>query len=98
MRNPYRFSFHPTTGKMRINDVGAGLWEEVNVGQAGRNYGWPTCEGLCSNTFAQNPIYAASAASKAVPCGRRLLPAAGSRSNIATTTSSSTTAARGCAT
>ena len=57
LRNPYRFSFHPTTGKMHINDVGAGLWEEVNVGQAGRNYGWPTCEGLCSNTFAQNPIY-----------------------------------------
>jgi glucose/arabinose dehydrogenase len=57
LRNPYRFSFHPTTGKMHINDVGAGLWEEVNLGQAGRNYGWPTCEGMCSNTFAQNPIY-----------------------------------------
>jgi glucose/arabinose dehydrogenase len=57
LRNPYRFSFHATTGKMHINDVGAGLWEEVNVGQAGKNYGWPTCEGLCSNTNAENPIY-----------------------------------------
>ncbi|MFA5853449.1 MAG: PQQ-dependent sugar dehydrogenase [Patescibacteria group bacterium] len=57
LRNPYRFSFHATNGKMHINDVGAGLWEEVNVGQAGRNYGWPTCEGLCSNAYAENPIY-----------------------------------------
>ena len=57
LRNPYRFSFHPSTGAMRINDVGAGGWEEVNAGQAGRNYGWPTCEGMCGNGFAQNPIY-----------------------------------------
>ncbi len=55
LRNPYRFSFHPTTGAMRINDVGAGAWEEVNAGQAGRNYGWPTCEGMCSNSFAHEP-------------------------------------------
>ena len=32
LRNPYRFSFHPSTGAMRINDVGAGAWEEVNAG------------------------------------------------------------------
>ena len=57
LRNPYRFSFHPTTGAMRINDVGAGAFEEVNAGQAGANFGWPTCEGLCSNAFAVNPIY-----------------------------------------
>jgi len=57
LRNPYRFSFDSNTGKMHINDVGAGAWEEVNVGQAGINYGWPTCEGMCSNQYAQNPIY-----------------------------------------
>ena len=51
LRNPYRFSFHDGTGAMRINDVGAGAFEEVNVGQAGANYGWPTCEGLCSNSL-----------------------------------------------
>ncbi len=56
LRNPYRFSFS-STGSMRINDVGAGAWEEVNVGVAGSNYGWPTCEGICSNAFARNPIY-----------------------------------------
>jgi PKD repeat protein len=57
LRNPYRFSFS-SSGAMRINDVGGGAFEEVNVGVAGANYGWPTCEGLCSNPFARNPIYA----------------------------------------
>ena len=57
LRNPYRFSFQEGTGAMRINDVGAGAWEEVNVGVAGSNYGWPLCEGLCSNSFTRNPIY-----------------------------------------
>jgi glucose/arabinose dehydrogenase/PKD repeat protein len=57
LRNPYRFSFHDDTGTMRINDVGAGLREEVNIGVAGANYGWPTCEGMCANAFTRNPIY-----------------------------------------
>lgn len=57
LRNPYRFSFQDGTGTMRINDVGAGAFEEVNNGVAGSNYGWPTCEGQCSNAFARNPIY-----------------------------------------
>jgi glucose/arabinose dehydrogenase/PKD repeat protein len=56
LRNPYRFAFD-LTGKMHINDVGQGSWEEVNVGAAGTNYGWPTCEGLCGNPYAQDPIY-----------------------------------------
>lgn len=57
LRNPYRFSFQGGTGAIRINDVGGGLWEEVNIGQAGANYGWPTCEGQCSNSYATNPLY-----------------------------------------
>jgi glucose/arabinose dehydrogenase/PKD repeat protein len=57
LRNPYRFSFHDDTGAMRINDVGAGEREEVNLGVAGANYGWPTCEGMCVNGFTRNPIY-----------------------------------------
>jgi glucose/arabinose dehydrogenase/PKD repeat protein len=57
LRNPYRFSFQDGTGTMRINDVGAGAFEEVNNGVAGSNYGWPTCEGLCGNANTRNPIY-----------------------------------------
>ncbi len=58
LRNPYRFSFQEGAGAMRINDVGSDQWEEVNVGVAGSNYGWPTCEGLCGNANTRDPIYA----------------------------------------
>jgi glucose/arabinose dehydrogenase len=30
---------------MHINDVGAGTWEEINLGVQGANYGWPASEG-----------------------------------------------------
>jgi CSLREA domain-containing protein len=45
LRNPFTFTFQPGTGRMHINDVGAAAWEEVNIGVAGANYGWPTTEG-----------------------------------------------------
>lgn len=45
LRNPYTFAFQPGTGLMYINDVGENTWEEINVGGAGLNYGWPSTEG-----------------------------------------------------
>jgi glucose/arabinose dehydrogenase len=59
LRNPYTFGFQPGTGRMFINDVGAGTWEEINDGIAGSNYGWPTCEGFCSppNSNFRNPLF-----------------------------------------
>ena len=45
LRNPFTFTFQPGTGRMHINDVGQNTWEEINVGAAGANYGWPTTEG-----------------------------------------------------
>ncbi|MGI0005548.1 MAG: PQQ-dependent sugar dehydrogenase, partial [Nitrososphaera sp.] len=56
LRNPFTFAFS-STGVMHINDVGQDSWEEVNVGKAGANYGWPACEGTCSNSNFVNPIY-----------------------------------------
>jgi glucose/arabinose dehydrogenase len=56
LRNPFRFAIDAATDKVHINDVG-GSWEEVNLGEAGRNYGWPTCTGTCTNTFATNPLF-----------------------------------------
>ena len=44
LRNPYTFSFQPGTGLL-INDVGQNTWEEIDVGTAGANYGWPNSEG-----------------------------------------------------
>ena len=45
LRNAFSFDIHPRTGRMFINDVGGGLFEEVNDGLAGANYGWPIFEG-----------------------------------------------------
>lgn len=60
LRNPYTFGIQPTTGKILINDVGQESYEEINLGQAGGNYGWPQTEGPFSKTtFPQyvHPLY-----------------------------------------
>ena len=67
LRNPFTFSFQQGTGRMHINDVGQGTWEEVNVGAAGANFGWPTCEGACGTAGMTNPLYQYSSA-VAAPC------------------------------
>lgn len=70
LRNPFRIAFDPNTSttKFHINDVGQNVWEEVNLGQAGADYGWNTREGNCPNGSTSgcgaapsgltNPIYA----------------------------------------
>ena len=45
LRNPFTFAVQPGTGRMHINDVGQGTWEEINLGAAGANFGWPGSEG-----------------------------------------------------
>jgi glucose/arabinose dehydrogenase/PKD repeat protein len=49
LRNPYRITFDPVSGQMLINDVGLGTWEEIDVGEAGADYGWNIREGQCLN-------------------------------------------------
>jgi len=44
-RNPWRFSFDRATGALFLADVGWSTWEEVNLIEAGGNYGWPAKEG-----------------------------------------------------
>ena len=49
LRNPWRDSFDPATGKLWIGDVGQGAHEEVDVipaGQGGLNLGWNFREGF----------------------------------------------------
>ena len=43
LRNPFTFAFRPGTDEMYINDVG-GKFEEINIGRAGANYGWPVAD------------------------------------------------------
>lgn len=48
LRNPFRASFAPD-GRLVIGDVGQNATEEVDVGDlAGKNMGWPGCEGFCA--------------------------------------------------
>ncbi|HTU90805.1 MAG TPA: PQQ-dependent sugar dehydrogenase [Gemmataceae bacterium] len=57
LRNPFTFAFQPGTGRMFINDVG-GANEEINVGEAGANYGWPTVEhGPTKDRRFRGPIH-----------------------------------------
>jgi glucose/arabinose dehydrogenase len=57
LRNPFTFAFRGTTNFMYINDVGESTWEEVDLGQAGANYGWPATEGPTTNPAYESPIY-----------------------------------------
>lgn len=47
LRNPFRFAFDrdSATPRLFINDVGGNVWEEINEGVAGADYGWNRCEG-----------------------------------------------------
>ncbi|HKO57483.1 MAG TPA: PQQ-dependent sugar dehydrogenase [Thermoanaerobaculia bacterium] len=57
LRNPFTFGIHPVSGRIFIDDVGEGTWEEINDGMAGGNYGWPTTEGPTNNPSFITPTY-----------------------------------------
>jgi glucose/arabinose dehydrogenase len=45
LRNPWRLARNGQTGSVVIADVGSDYFEEINIGVAGANYGWPCYEG-----------------------------------------------------
>ena len=57
LRNPFTFAFEAGTTRLYINDVGQSTWEEIDLGVAGSNYGWPTTEGVTSNPAFRSPLY-----------------------------------------
>ena len=59
LRNPFTFGFQRGTGRLFINDVGQGAFEEINDGIVGSNYGWSICEGFCSppNATYRDPLF-----------------------------------------
>jgi glucose/arabinose dehydrogenase len=61
LRNPYRMSIDPLSGRMYIGDVGGNdgntAIEELNLGIAGANYGWPLGEGETGIPGTTDPIF-----------------------------------------
>ena len=60
LRNPFRAYYDAPTGRLYVGDVGGNDYstakEEINLGVAGANYGWPNSEGPCSSPCT-SPIY-----------------------------------------
>ena len=74
LRNPFRFTFQPGTGLMFINDVGPNTStseDEINVGSAGTNFGFPTVLGTVIPPPAgmTNPIHSTIVGSGACETG-----------------------------
>jgi Glucose/sorbosone dehydrogenases len=44
-RNPWRIAFDRKTGTLWCADVGQNLWEEIDIVEKGKNYGWNSLEG-----------------------------------------------------
>jgi glucose/arabinose dehydrogenase len=44
-RNPWRFSFDRSSGRLFVADVGQDSFEEIDIVTKGGNYGWNTMEG-----------------------------------------------------
>lgn len=45
-RNPWRFDIDHVTGKIWMGDVGFASWEEIDIVESGKNYGWSQAEGM----------------------------------------------------
>ncbi|WP_158892098.1 PQQ-dependent sugar dehydrogenase [Amycolatopsis anabasis] len=55
-------------GRMYASEFGNNAYDELNRIESGKNYGWPTCEGTCSDPRFVNPLLTWST-SQASPSG-----------------------------
>jgi len=57
LRNPWSMAIQRGTNRIFINDVGSHVFEEINEGEAGCNYGWPLTEGYTNNPDFCSPLF-----------------------------------------
>lgn len=57
-RNPQGLDWHPETGEPFITEHGPDRDDEINILEAGRNYGWPGVTGVSGDTRYSDPIVA----------------------------------------
>ena len=82
LRNPWRASFDPLTGRLFVADVGQSSWEEVDIIEGGKNYGWNIMEGPdcfeppvgCDMTGLEPPIHSYGRSFGRAITGRLCLP------------------------
>ena len=53
-RNPQGLAWD-SAGRLWASELGQNTWDELNLIESGRNYGWPVCEGTCNNAAFVNP-------------------------------------------
>jgi aldose sugar dehydrogenase len=69
LRNPYGLTFHPETDELWITENGPNGFDEVNLIQAGENYGWPEVQGMAGNPDYVDPIRATGESEAIGPTG-----------------------------
>ncbi len=55
-RNIFGMAFHPLSGKLYITENGPSSNDEINIVEAGKNYGWPLVLGVANDPRFVDPI------------------------------------------
>ena len=57
IRNSFGLTFHPVTGALFIDETGSAGFDELDIIQAGGNYGWPEVRGIGDLSQYVDPIW-----------------------------------------